>query len=181
MSSMDKNEYRKCEKINGEIFEQSPAEGLLHAMVMGNVFCEIKSQLKGSSWSVTAGNYTLRLSTDEFVVPDIMLIINDKKHITSKGYQGIPLFIAEIVGPLTRVKDRDLKKAAYAKLGVEEYWLIDLIDRKIEIYYLQTGEYILQESYGIEDKEITISLKNVSMVKITAGEIFSGICEGDNR
>ena len=56
---------------------------------------------------------------------------------------------------------------AYAKLGVKEYWLIDPIKKKIEIYYLQTGKYILQESYAMEDiekssdynTEISIALK----------------------
>ena len=179
---MLKDEYKKCEKINNVIYEQSPSEGFVHAMVMGNILYAIKRQLKGSGWILTAGNYTLKLSDDEYAVPDIMLF-NDKKQITKRGYHGTPDFIAEIEGPLTRVKDRTVKMDAYAKLGVKEYWIIDPTKKKIEIYYLQTGKYILQESYAMEDiekssdynTEISIVLKNVSVVRVTIGEVFSGI------
>ena len=179
---MLKDKYKKCEKINKVIYEQSPSEGFVHAMVMGNILYAIKRQLKGSGWILTAGNYTLKLSDDEYAVPDIMLF-NDKEHITNRSYHGTPGFIAEIEGPLTKVKDRTVKMDAYAKLGVKEYWLIDPMEKKIEIYYLQTGKYILQESYAMEDiekspdynTEISIVLKNVSVVRVTIGEVFSGI------
>ena len=179
---MLKDKYKKCEKINKVIYEQSPSEGFVHAMAMGNILYAIKRQLKGSGWILTAGNYTLKLSDDEYAVPDIMLF-NDKKQITNRGYHGTPDFIAEIEGPLTRVKDRTVKMDAYAKLGVKEYWIIDPTKKKIEIYYLQTGKYILQESYAMEDiekssdykTEISIVLKNVSVVRVTIGEVFSGI------
>lgn len=179
---MIKDEYKKCEKINNVIYEQPRAEGFVHAMVMGNILYAIKRQLKGSGWILTAGNYTLKLSDDEYAVPDIMLF-NDKEHITNRSYHGTPGFIAEIEGPLTKVKDRTVKMDAYAKLGVKEYWLIDPMEKKIEIYYLQIGNYILQESYAMEDiekspdynTEISIALKNVSVVKVTIGEVFSGV------
>ena len=179
---MLKDKYKKCEKINKVIYEQSPSEGFVHAMVMGNILYAIKRQLKGSGWILTAGNYTLKLSDDEYSVPDIMLF-NEKEQITNRGYHGIPGFIAEIEGSLTKVKDRSVKMDAYAKLGVKEYWLIDPMKKKIEIYYLQTGKYILQESYVMEknekssdyNTEISIVLKNVSVVRVTIGEVFSEI------
>ena len=179
---MIKDEYKKCEKINNVIYEQPRAEGFVHAMVMGNILYAIKRQLKGSGWILTAGNYILKLSDDEYAVPDIMLF-NDKKQIMSRAYHGIPGFIAEIEGPLTKIKDRTVKMDAYAKLGVKEYWLIDPIKKKIEIYYLQTGKYILQELYAMEDIEkgsdynieISTALKNVSVVRVTIGEVFSEI------
>ena len=179
---MLKDKYKKCEKINNVIYEQSPSEGFVHAMIMGNILYAIKRQLKGSGWILTAGNYTLKLSDDEYAVPDIMLF-NDKEQITNRSYHGTPDFIAEIEGPLTKIKDRTVKMDAYAKLGVKEYWIIDPTKKKIEIYYLQTGKYILQESYAMEDiekssdynTEISIVLKNVSVVRVTIGEVFSGI------
>lgn len=185
---MLKDDYIKCEKINNVIYEQPPAEGFTHALVMGNVLFAIKSQLKGSEWIITAGNFPLKLSADEYAVPDIMLF-KGRQQITSEGYQGIPDFIAEIERPLTRAKDRTVKMNAYAKLGVEEYWLIDPTSKKIEIYYLQAGKYVLQDSYVMEDnkknpacsKEVSISLKNVPAISMTIENVFYGIYAEDNQ
>ena len=78
---------------------------------------------------------------------------------------------------------------AYAKLGVEEYWLIDPTSKKIEIYYLQAGKYVLQDSYVMEDnkknpacsKEVSISLKNVPAISMTIENVFYGIYAEDNQ
>lgn len=40
----------------------------------------------------------------------------------------------EVMSPSSRVYDREIKRAAYLTLGVEEYWLVDLRDRSVEVW-----------------------------------------------
>jgi Uma2 family endonuclease len=40
----------------------------------------------------------------------------------------------EVMSPSSRVYDREVKRAAYLTLGVEEYWLVDLRTRSIEVW-----------------------------------------------
>jgi Uma2 family endonuclease len=38
------------------------------------------------------------------------------------------------MSPSSRVYDRVVKRGAYLALGVEEYWVVDLRDRSIEVW-----------------------------------------------
>jgi Uma2 family endonuclease len=40
----------------------------------------------------------------------------------------------EVLSPSSRVYDREVKRAAYLALGVEEYWLVDPRTRSVEIW-----------------------------------------------
>ncbi len=40
----------------------------------------------------------------------------------------------EVMSPSSRIYDREVKRAAYLALGVQEYWLVDLGSRSIEIW-----------------------------------------------
>ena len=40
----------------------------------------------------------------------------------------------EVMSPSSRVYDREVKRAAYLALGVEEYWLVDLRTESIEVW-----------------------------------------------
>jgi Uma2 family endonuclease len=40
----------------------------------------------------------------------------------------------EVMSPSSRVYDREVKRAAYLALGVEEYWLVDRRSRSIEVW-----------------------------------------------
>ena len=40
----------------------------------------------------------------------------------------------EVMSPSSRIYDREVKRAAYLALGVQEYWLVDLRSRSIEIW-----------------------------------------------
>ena len=62
--------------------------------------------------------------------------------IRLRGIQAIrlvPPLIAEILSPSTATTDRGDKRRWYAELGVQEYWLVDLVDRTVEVIDLQTG------------------------------------------
>jgi Uma2 family endonuclease len=40
----------------------------------------------------------------------------------------------EVMSPSSRIYDREVKRAAYLALGVQEYWLVELRSRSIEIW-----------------------------------------------
>lgn len=40
----------------------------------------------------------------------------------------------EVMSPSSRIYDREVKRAAYLALGVEEYWLVDIRNRSVEIW-----------------------------------------------
>ena len=68
------DDYTKTEKINGVIYNMPPSGGFAHGQVNGNIYHELRIQLKGSVCTVSVENLDLYLSDEEYVIPDIMLV-----------------------------------------------------------------------------------------------------------
>ena len=172
-------EFAKTEKIDGVIFNMSPSGGFMHSQINGNIYHAIKRQVKNSVCSVSMENLDLYLSDDEYLIPDIMLIC-DRHRIKNDKYRGVPCFIAETISPRTALRDRTVKMEKYAKLGVDEYWIVAPKERSVEIYYLEDGRYQLKESYILEEDEkdenynadMVLTLKAMPTITIALKEIF---------
>lgn len=178
MPSMER-EPVKTEKIDGVIYNMSPSAGFMHSQINGNIYHAIKRQLKNSVCVVSIENLDLYLSDDEYLIPDIMLIC-DRQRIKNDKYKGVPRFIAETLSPGTALRDRTIKLEKYAKLGVDEYWIVLPKERAVEIYYLEDGRYQLKESYILEEDEKdehynadrVMALRAMPVVTIGLKEIF---------
>ncbi len=169
----------KTEKIDGVVFNMSPSPGFMHSQINGNIYHAIKTQIKNSVCLVTMENLDLYLSDDEYLIPDIMLIC-DRQRIKNDKYKGVPRFVAETISPRTAFRDRTLKMEKYAKLGIDEYWIVSPKERSVEVYYLDGDRYQLNKSYILEEDEkdenynadVVLALKAMPAVTIGLQEIF---------
>lgn len=169
----------KTEKVDGVIFNMSPSGGFMHSQINGNIYHAIKRQIKNSVCVVSIENLDLHLSDDEYLIPDIMLIC-DRQRIKNDKYKGVPRFIAETLSPRTALRDRTIKMEQYARLGVDEYWIVSPKAQSVEIYYLEGDKYQLKESYILEEDEKdenynadkVLALRAMPMVTIGLVEIF---------
>ncbi len=150
----NKPERFRDEKINGEIFDMSPAPNFRHSVITNNINCAIKAGLKDSLCLVFMENIDYKYSkeTDDYLEPDI-IICCDRNKIRGNSYYGTPKFVAETLSPSTVKRDRGIKKDIYEASGVEEYWIVSTVERAVEIYYLKNGKYEIEESYILDDDE----------------------------
>lgn len=176
-------ERRKEEKMDGIVY-MSPTPDYRHGIVNNNINTRIKNGLKDSLCLVFMENLDFQYhpeQNDDYVCPDIMIVC-DRKHLRGSFYSGVPKFIAETLSPATSKKDKTVKKDAYEKAGVEEYWIVSP-QGSVEIYYLKEGRYVMEQSYMLqEDKEdehynaeTEICLRAFPHIKMTLGEIFEGL------
>lgn len=179
-------ERKKDEKINGVIYDMSPSPGYQHGIINSNIHRIIGTGLKGSICLVFMENLDFKYHpdiNDDYLCPDIMIIC-DRKYLKGGAYSGVPKFIVETLSPSTVKRDKSEKKDIYEKAGVEEYWIVSP-QGSIEIYYLEYGKYILEQSYMLqEDKEeddynaeTEITLRAFPHIKMTLREIFEGVKE----
>lgn len=177
-------ERKKDEKINGVIYDMSPAPGYQHGIINGNIYAVIKQGLRGSICLAYIENLDFKYHpeiNDDYLRPDIMIIC-DRKHLKGGAYSGVPKFIVETLGPSTAKRDKSEKKDIYERAGVEEYWIVSP-QGAVEIYYLENEKYILEQSYILQDDkeeddynaETEIALRAFPHIKMTLGEIFEGI------
>jgi Uma2 family endonuclease len=54
----------------------------------------------------------------------------------------VPDWICEILSPTTRQHNLLVKKPYYAKIGVAHHWLVDLAERTLTAYRLQSGRWL---------------------------------------
>lgn len=178
------SEHWRDEKINGVIYDMSPAPGYQHGIINSNIHTIIKQGLKNRICLVTMENLDLKYHpevNDDYVCPDIMVIC-DRKYLKGGTYSGTPKLIVETLSPSTAKKDRSEKKDIYETAGVEEYWIVSP-QGSLEIYYLEEGKYILEQSYMLQDDkdddnynaETEIYLRAFPHIKMTLGDIFEGI------
>ena len=178
-------ERRKDEKIDGVIYDMSPAPGYQHGIINNNINTIIKTGLKNSICLIFMENLDFKYHpdvNDDYLCPDIMLIC-DRKHLKGGSYSGVPKFIVETLSPSTAKRDRSEKKDIYEKSGVEEYWIVTPQGKSVEIYYLENGKYTLQQSYILQDDkeddhynaEEEICLKAFPHIKMMLKDIFEGV------
>ncbi len=76
--------------------------------------------------------------------PDFMFMsVAHKDRIGT--YWGIPDLVGEILSEGTEQRDRETKRAEYARAGIPEYWIIDPWARTVERLRLSGSEYGLAE------------------------------------
>ena len=182
---MLKDDYQKTEKINGVIYNMSPAANFRHGIVNGNIYGKVREGLKDSLCLAFIENLDFRYHpevNDDYVVPDIMIVC-DRKELKNSAYHGTPKFIVETLSPATALRDKTEKKDIYEQSGVSEYWIVSPRERAIEIYYLQDGKYklvysyILQEDEGESDynADTIIALREFPHITMTLEEIFDKV------
>lgn len=178
------SEHWRDEKINGVVYDMSPAPGYRHGIINGNIYTAIRKGLKNSICLVSIENLDFKYHpdiNDDYLCPDIMVIC-DRKHLKGGSYSGTPKFIAETLSHSTAKRDRTEKKDIYEAAGVEEYWIVSP-QGSLEIYYLQDGKYVLEQNYLLlDDKEDEdynaeeeICLRVFPHIKMALGEIFEGL------
>ena len=79
-----------------------------------------------------------------------MFVSNERIHIINWGHyvQGAPDLVAEVLSPSTERFDRTVKRERYAKFGVREYWIADIIARTIEVNVSDGDEFAMAGVYG---------------------------------
>ncbi len=107
-------------------------------------------------------------SIDNFFLPDVMSVC-DKSGVKDDGVHISPRFVAEVTSVSTRSQDYIEKMAIYSKIGVDEYWVVD-IQRKIVVRYLKDNGFIPE--VVSQSLSSSIPVHSYPSLKIDLSDIF---------
>ena len=143
-------ENPKYEMLNGKEYMMSPAS-TSHNRIAGNMHFLLYRYLLGKRCEVF---YETMVHFDEEndFIPDLMIVC-DKDKIKPNHIEGAPDLVIEVLSLSTRKYDRGIKKDIYEKFGVLEYWIVNPIDKSIEVYHLNSGRFVLDNIYHNYGKE----------------------------
>ena len=82
---------------------------------------------------------------DEYDVaqPDVVFFRAERSHLVRPDVvtRSAPDIAVEVLSPSTASVDRGRKMRMFARYGVPEYWIVDPVDRQVEVHVLEDGAY----------------------------------------
>lgn len=128
-------EDERFELLDGWIISQ-PAQTPPHATVIGLAHDALRGMLP-AGWRVRVRSAIT--TADSEPEPDLAIVRGAARDYLGRhpGPQDIVLLIE--VADSTLAKDRGLKGRLYARAGIPTYWIINLVDARVEIYTDPTG------------------------------------------
>ncbi len=137
---------KKAELIEGIVYMASPLRFEPHAEPHADLITWLGIYKVATPGTRLGDNSTVRLDLDNEPQPDAILLIDPRAggqtQFSADGYvEGAPELVIEIAASSATIDLRD-KKRAYRRNGVQEYMVWQVLDRHLDWFCLQEGDYI---------------------------------------
>ena len=146
------------ELIDGKKFRlpsMTPAQDRIKGRVMLGIGKYLIENKRGYFFS----NVEVHFDEKNIFVPDFVVVLKENEQILAQGdfIYGAPDMVVEILSRSTKKRDVTIKKDAYERNGVREYWIIDPYMKAISVYHLRDGKYEFDDEYILfDDKEFEL-------------------------
>lgn len=144
-----KNEY-----VNGEIFAMTGASRK-HNLIAGNIFGELREQLKGKPCEVYPGEMRVKApAARSYVYPDVVVVCGEPQF--EDGYLDTllnPTLVVEVLSKSTEPYNRLAKSAYYRTIeSLTDYLLVAQEEYRVEQYVKQAdGRWLLSDVRSLEN------------------------------
>ncbi len=129
----------RVELLDGNIIDMAPI-GPLHAGLVMR-FNRLLHECAKDRWLISVHN-PVRLGDYSEPEPDLMLLRPSADDYCSRHPVPGDVFLLIEVSDSTLETDRDVKLPVYARAGVAEVWIVDLVNGTLEVYrQLQANGY----------------------------------------
>lgn len=142
------------ELIDGEIVPRNYPTAT-HQRILADLHLLIGNHVKANQLGrVLFAPFGVVLDDFDDVQPDLMFVASANQHIIQEGgIFGVPDLLVEIISPSSIRTDRGKKFKLYERMGVAEYWIVDINNRSIEVYKWHESGYELM-SFAAEAGEV---------------------------
>jgi Uma2 family endonuclease len=156
----------KYELIEGEIY-MSRSPSLTHQITLTNFLISIRLYLTDNPIGIVVPGPGVIFDDFNGVIPDIVFFRNERRAEIASGdrLNGAPDLVIEIISPgaENERRNRVLKRRVYGRFGVKEYWLVDLVNRSIELCRLGEEGLELAATFTGEDEMTSLVLPGFHM------------------
>jgi len=139
---------KRYELIDGEV-HVTPAPSPEHQRVVLRLARALQESLSPPA-EVFVSPVDVILGPHDVVQPDLV-VVADPSQVSSRGIEGAPLLVIEVLSPTSRVYDTTTKSQRYAALGISHYWIVDPASHRVECYRRDGLVYRPVSSFGPDD------------------------------
>jgi Uma2 family endonuclease len=123
----------RLELVDGGIVV-TPAPVPLHLVIVHRLAVVFDRDIAAGIAGVIMQSPDVFFSDHSVFQSDLVVLLRDRmERFGSRKVEGAPSLVVEVLSPSTSARDRGIKKDAYARHGVPEYWIIDGNTRAIEV------------------------------------------------
>jgi Uma2 family endonuclease len=132
---------KRYEIIAGELYEM-PAPSWDHQVTIVNLVLLLAPIVQRLGGRLVIAPLDVFFPGADPVQPDIVVLLPEGRAVPfAGGVQGPPDILIEVVSPSNWGHDRLTKRALYAAAGVREYWLVDPVQRTVELLALERDAF----------------------------------------
>lgn len=126
------HEDDRVELIEGELIDMAPI-GAFHASLASLVFRRLGFQVEGRAipWSQNP----IYLGPNSEPQPDFALLRHRDDAYRSALPTALDVLLAVEIADSSARYDREVKLPLYARHGIPEYWIINIPERRVEVYW----------------------------------------------
>jgi Uma2 family endonuclease len=147
-----KAEYKR-DYFDGEIYAMTGASRE-HNLITGNVYGELRQQLKGKPCEAYASDMRVRVPAARlYTYPDVVVVCGEPKFEDAHVDTLLnPTLIVEVLSRSTETYDRGKRSVYYRMIdSLAEYLLVEQDEYRIEQYVKQAdGRWLLSEETSLE-------------------------------
>jgi Uma2 family endonuclease len=151
----------RLELIDGLLVVREP-QGSRHAATIRRVLTTLRRAL-GDAWQIDS-QLPIALDVDSEPEPDIAVVPCDPGAYLDR-HPSRAVLIVEIAEASYRI-DRDYKASLYARAGIADYWIIDLIHDTVEVH--REPEASPEAPYGWRYRSVATLRPPASVVPLAA-------------
>ena len=161
---------RRYELYDGEICVV-PAPIPLHQRVVRELEHSLYLYASQHGGEVLASPLDIVFAEYDVLQPDVVFFQASRRHLIEphRAIRSAPDLAIEVLSPSTLERDRVTKMQMYARYGVKEYWLVDPLAHRVEVYWLSGGGYVLAHTASEAD---TVQSTLFADLKIPAASLF---------
>ncbi len=141
---------QRVELIEGVIY-QMPAQKNLHSMGITLTHDALRAVFGPNYW--VRAQMSLDLSPFSVPDPDLAVVAGGLRSHDPQATPTIALLIVE-VSESSLPFDRTHKMSLYAASGIEDYWILNLVDRQLEVYRKAAPDKAQPYGFGYTSRTI---------------------------
>lgn len=141
---------RKWEILDGDLYV-TPAPNTQHQRLSFRLQRMLADYVEPRGGEVFDAPFDVIFGRHDVAQPDLV-VVTDPAQLSTRGYEGTPSFLIEILSPSNRPYDRQTKSRRYLELGVAHYWIVDPELRTIDCYRAVEGHWRQVGCFGVSDR-----------------------------